>query len=237
MLDSCEISAFAVREGRLVRCDDAGERNALVQVSRMDRLVAGKYDGIVSVAEFKTLGDTGVGTFDSLNGELVMLEGEVYRVRADGRIEMPEDADTVPFGNAWHFEPEGTLRVENANGFEEVCSLLGAAVGDECRDLFCIAKLTGTFPHMTVRSVRAQRQPYVPLERVLEHDEVRISLRDAAGDIVAIYCPDHAEGIAELGWHLHFVSHDRAVGGHVLDLDVERATVIWGTTDKLRVLS
>ena len=38
------------------------------------------------------------------------------------------------------------------------------------------------------------------------------------------------------GWHLHFVSKDGKVGGHVLDLAIGNATIAWDATDTFEML-
>ena len=59
----------------------------LYQVALLQSLVQGYYDGILSVAALKERGDIGIGTFDGVNGELIMLDGVVYRAGADGTVE------------------------------------------------------------------------------------------------------------------------------------------------------
>ena len=69
-------------------------RDVLYQVSLLQGLTNGDYDGSVTVAELKRHGDTGIGTFHKLNGELIMLDGRVYRAAGDGN-----------FGAVFHEEP------------------------------------------------------------------------------------------------------------------------------------
>ena len=52
----------------------------------MQGLTYGDYYGSVSVDEFKQRGDVGIGTFNRLNGELIMLDGYVYRAGGDGSL-------------------------------------------------------------------------------------------------------------------------------------------------------
>ena len=46
-------------------------RETLSQVSTINALLAGVYDGILTVGELKGYGDFGIGTFEGLDGEMV----------------------------------------------------------------------------------------------------------------------------------------------------------------------
>ena len=50
-------------------------------------------------------------------------------------------------------------------------------------------------------------------------------LRDASGTLVGFRFPDYMSGVNMPGWHLHFISDDRARGGHVLALLGSELTV------------
>ena len=58
--------------------------HTLFQVSTSGALVAGLYDGVVTCQTILAHGDFGLGTFEHLDGEMVVLDGRVYRARADG---------------------------------------------------------------------------------------------------------------------------------------------------------
>jgi len=50
----------------------------LFQAALLQSLILGHYEGSVEVKELKGQGDFGIGTFDSLDGELIMCRGKVY---------------------------------------------------------------------------------------------------------------------------------------------------------------
>lgn len=80
-------------------------QDTLVQVSTIDALLSGLYDGTMTIAELGQSGDFGIGTFDRLNGEMVMLDGIVYRVRSDGKVDVVPDTDTTPFAAVTFLNP------------------------------------------------------------------------------------------------------------------------------------
>ena len=68
-------------------CSIAGaEGDTLYQVALLQSLAQGHFDGMITVGELKTHGDTGIGTFDGLNGEMIVLDGVVYQAIGDGSM-------------------------------------------------------------------------------------------------------------------------------------------------------
>src|SRR5262249_31938240 len=66
------------------------------QVSTISSLLAGGYDGDTSVAELLRHGGFGLGTFNGVDGEMMVLDGRVYRGTVDGHTHAVElDADPI----------------------------------------------------------------------------------------------------------------------------------------------
>ena len=68
--------------------------------------------------ELKQYGDTGIGTFDKLNGELIMLDGEVYRAAGDGRVEIVSDDETIPFSVVTFMDADEIIRSPLVGGVD-----------------------------------------------------------------------------------------------------------------------
>ena len=56
----------------------------LVQVSTIDAILNGLYEGMTDFKTLQTYGDFGIGTFVGLDGEMISLDGRFYQVKADG---------------------------------------------------------------------------------------------------------------------------------------------------------
>ena len=52
--------------------------NTLFQVSTSAALVQGVYQGCAQLGDIKACGDFGLGTYEGLNGEGLMLDGHVF---------------------------------------------------------------------------------------------------------------------------------------------------------------
>lgn len=201
----------------------AQNREALYQVSLLQSLTEGDFEGSVTVGELKTHGDTGIGTFDGLNGELVMLDGEVWQAAGDGSVNLMDDAATIPFGNVTFLDSDVTLDVSGAASFEDLLKQLDGRVAELGVNNFYAVRIDGTFEKMNVRSEYKQEKPYPTIVEALAADQTFFDLEQVEGSMVGVYCPPYAADMNSAGWHFHFVTADRTQGGHVLDCVVNKA--------------
>jgi acetolactate decarboxylase len=72
------------------------DHQTLFQVSTSTALVEGIYRGAVTVGQLKQHGDFGLGTFEGIDGELVLLDGRAYQIRGDGVCHEVDDATASP---------------------------------------------------------------------------------------------------------------------------------------------
>jgi acetolactate decarboxylase len=54
-------------------------------------------------------GDFGLGTFENLDGEMVILDGAIYQVRGDGSVKHREDDFQIPFAVVTRFQEEASF--------------------------------------------------------------------------------------------------------------------------------
>lgn len=190
---------------------------ALTQVSTIDALLAGVYDGSLTLAELRRHGTFGIGTFDRLDGELAMLDGIVYQIRADGRVYRPDDRMTTPFAAVTHFSPLRFGETSGALDLAGLCRQMEELLGD--RNGLAAVLVEGEFTSVRTRSVPAQVKPYRPLAEVtLTQPEFMLS--GVRGVLVGFRLPAYIKGINVPGYHLHFLDQARQAGGHVLALEV-----------------
>ena len=193
-------------------------KDALYQVSTIDALLAGVYDGHLSCGELLEHGGFGIGTFDRLEGEMVMLDGQIFQVKADGKVYCPGDEMTTPFASVCRFVPDQSFVVEPETDFDALKERLDQEFPNQ--NLFYAIKLRGTFSKMKTRSVPGQQKPYPPLSEVTQH-QPEFEMENVSGMIVGFRCPAYVKGINVPGYHLHFISDDRTQGGHILGFELK----------------
>ena len=188
-------------------------RSGVFQTSTIDALLAGTYDGDLSLRELRRQGDFGIGTYDHLDGEMVLLDGQFYQVRADGRVSSPALDGETPFAAVCHFRPEKAFSVPAGADMAGVEALVDGLAPS--RNYFVAIRIDGHFRRVRTRSVPAQERPYPPLAAVAATQPV-FERENVAGTVVGFRCPPYVAGVNVPGYHLHFISQDRSFGGHVL---------------------
>ncbi len=199
------------------------DRETIFQVALLQSLTQGYYDGIIGVEELKKHGDTGIGTFEGVNGEMIVLDGKVYQALGDGTVKEADKSETVPFSNVTFFDNDKTETLSKAENINKLKDQLNKTVEANGKNLFYMVKVTGEFKKMNVRSELKQEKPYKSLDKALATDQREFNYENIKGTIVALYCPDYMDGLNTPGWHFHFISDDKTKGGHILDLAFDSA--------------
>ena len=197
------------------------QAGTLYQVSTLQALMEGRYDGVITVGELKQHGDFGLGTFHAVEGEMVMVHGTVYQALADGTVQVADDALGVPFAAVADINMEdGSARrfALPSLVLDALHDYISRAFPDEHVPLAIYA--TGTFSRVQVRSVAAQEPPYPPLPDVIAQ-QVLFERDDVDGELVGFRLPEFWNGVNAPGYHFHFISSDQTFGGHVLDMTVD----------------
>ena len=185
----------------------------LFQISTAGALVEGVYKGAVSVGTLLKHGDFGLGTFDSLDGEMIVLDGKCYQARSDGTVTEADSAGKVPYAVVTHFQPQKQLQVPAINSVQELTSLLDGLRGTE--NLFFAFRIDGRFDQVKMRAVCKATGH----ERLVESAANQAEFTHTAleGTLVSFWTPSYAKNLGIPGYHLHFISTDRKHGGHLLD--------------------
>ena len=210
--------------GRHARVDGStvDAAHQLFQVSTLNAIVEGVFDGTMTMGELRRQGDFGIGTFNALDGELVAVDGEFYQLRSDGSDRVADDDLRTPFAVVQNFRPETTADLVEPAAFGEIGELVHSLAVSE--NYFYAVRIDGIFSGITLRAVPRQEMPYPTLVEATAHQSV-FDLEQVEGSIVGFRFPDFSQGINMAGLHLHFISSDRRRGGHVLDLVVESGTL------------
>lgn len=199
----------------------------LYQVSTIDALLQGVYDGAISVRELETHGDFGIGTLDGLDGEMLALDGNYYQVKSDGIAYPVSENMTTPFATVTYFEADENLRPEKPMNLTELEQYLDLNLPSE--NFFYAVKIEGNFSYLKARSVPKQAPPYRKLSDVVANQTI-FEFENVSGTLVGFRTPDYVSSINVPGYHLHFITENRSAGGHVLEFELESGTVALDTT-------
>ena len=232
MSEEAFLHALRVDLLRHAELSPARRDHALFQTSTVDALLAGHFDGDVTVGELVQRGDLGLGTLNGCDGELVVLDGQAWQARLDGTLHRVPADTTTPFAVVVPFAPDRQVELEGPLDFDALAAELDSAVHPESEG--AAVRLEGRFSTMRVRSVPRQQRPYPPLADVIAQQQVT-ELHDVDGTLLGFRFPGPLDGVEIGGWHLHFATADRARGGHVLACELESGTAALDHATSLHV--
>ena len=202
-------------------------RHGIMQVATIDALLAGVYDGHLPLKALRQYGDFGIGTFAGLDGELILLDGKFYKVRADGNVYRPTLSERTPFACVTRFIPTGREKISDTSDQKALEEKINALAPEPNR--FCAFRLRGEFTEVHTRSVPVQHKPYPPLAEVTKNQPT-FTLFKVRGTLIGFRAPAFVKGINVPGYHMHFLADDLSGGGHVLEFELEHGVLEVDTT-------
>lgn len=189
------------------------EHATLFQVSTAGALVEGVYQGAVSVAQLLEHGDFGLGTFEDLDGEMIVVDGRCYQARGDGSIREPPADALVPFAVVTRFRPERSTRFRSVASFDDLRTQLDGLRNSA--NLFFAVSAHGTFDSLKVRAVCKSAKSERLVDAASHQQE--FEFENATGRILGFWTPEYAKTVNVPGYHLHYLADDLSGGGHLLD--------------------
>ena len=203
------------------------------QVATISSLLAGGYDGDTTVGEMLRHGDFGLGTFNGVDGEMMVLDGRVYRGTTDSRAHLVARSERTPFAVVVAFHSQASMPVGAGQSLEQLQAALDALPCSASRIL--AVRIDGRFQSMQVRSEPKQTQPYQPLAEVIRETQVINTLGEVDGTLIGFRFPAAASSVNVAGWHFHFLSSDKSRGGHVLALTTGAGRALVQEVSDLRI--
>lgn len=187
------------------------------QVGTISALSAGGFGGLVPVGALPDHGDVGVGTFDDLDGEMVVLDGVVWRVPIDGIPVEADPAATTPFAQVTSFDVDESIAITAPLDCDGIQAVVDERLGADVP--LAALRVRGRFGILETRSVPAQAAPFPTLDAIVPAQQVTFDHTDVAAVMVGFRTGDTLESVSPPGFHFHALTDDRRGGGHVLHCD------------------
>ncbi len=202
----------------------------MYQASTLSALSLGYTRPVISVEELLAHGDTGLGTFVDVNGEMIVLDGTCYRAKSDGAVVMVHEDELIPFAAVGHLQPERRFELEGIGSIEQLKQELDLIVEEGFGiNTMHLGRIDARFSKVSARSESPTRSQHVSLKDILSNTQRDFFFEDIEGSLVFVYYPPYLDGVNAPGWHFHFISADRSCGGHVFDVSFEAGS---GMLDK-----
>ena len=195
--------------------------NAVYLSAPIIALVEGFYVENTTMALIKEHGDFGLGTFNYLDGEMVILDGNVYQIRSDGDVYSVKDDEQSPFACVTFFSPDTFDDIEENHTSKGFHDLLNALIPSE--NMLYAIRIDGVFSYVRTRAV-PRSENYKPLVEATANQPV-FDFYDAQGCLAGFYTPRFMEGLNAPGYHMHFLTEDRRHGGHLIECTLKKVRI------------
>lgn len=213
--------ALAAIRNAVAAAEGPGGGSVLFQVSTLDALLQGIYGGSITVGQLKQQGDFGLGTYEGLDGEMIVVNGHYYHMRSSGVLSESADDEIAPFAVVTKFKSGVQFTVNKAT-LADLSTLIDAVLPS--KNFFYAIRIHGTFTAMTTRAIPIQFLPYPPLSQLVPIESM-FNYANIVGTAVDIRSPAFVSGINQVAHHYHFVSDDLKAGGHSLNFTTGQVTV------------
>ena len=215
------------------------ETDFLYQYSIIDALMAGVFDGDLTIGKLKTKGDFGIGTFNKVDGELVMHEGKVYKITYDGSVQETPDSDSTSAAFVKFFKADTVIYMSGKTlTYEKVQEHLLKNLNEN--GIYAL-RIKGNFSSMTTRAARPAKPPYKTLSEHLKVNQAVFNLKNTSGICSGFLLPPYLARTNVPGFHLHYISGSLKEGGHVfnfltdsvaIEVDIAKGFVIENNTNE-----
>ncbi|MDP2013094.1 MAG: acetolactate decarboxylase, partial [Actinomycetota bacterium] len=173
------------------------EHHSLFQVSTSSALVEGVYQGCVNVADLLRHGDFGLGTFDSLDGEMIVLDGECFQARSDGSVVQAPADELTPFAVVTNFTADETDQLARFSDWQDL--LLQLDRHRKSDNSFIGIRISGTMGALQLRAA-CKTDSGVDLVEATAHQS-EFDLADIDGTLVGFWSPEFAGAVSIAGYH------------------------------------
>lgn len=195
-------------------------QNEVFQYSLISALMDGVATHGTPISRVLDHGNHGLGTFKSMNGEMIVLDGVCYQMKSDGTVEHIHNAleVTTPFATVTRFQPQLSTRATISS--KKDLSALLSKLFPHGKNHFLAIRMDGTFKKIEVRTAGGQCFPREGMVAVAERQAMN-TFKGVKGTIIGFRCPAYVMGLNVAGDHLHFIDEERQKGGHILAFETE----------------
>ena len=188
-------------------------RDSLLYIcAPLNALVEGIYEENIHFEEVLKHGNFGIGTFDDLDGEMLLLDGAIYQITADGRVNRIVQPAATPYAIVTYFHPTLFAELDGETPYGRFLEWLNGLLPSP--NIFCAIRIEGDFARVRARSVPKQAN-YRPLADVVT-EQSNFHFEDIRGTLAGFYTPNFMSSLSVPGHHLHFLSSDFSSGGHLI---------------------
>jgi acetolactate decarboxylase len=212
----------------------SNEQDMIFHYSVLKALDNGVLEGNMKVGELKGHGDMGLGTFNKMNGEMIILDHVVYRISADGKVIQPDDETMIPYSVITFYHQDDTLFMKGDINYQSLKTYVDRRIPS--RNFFYAFRIDGDFDYIRCGGANTQEKPYNRSLVQILADRPVYEGKDIRGTLVGFWCPEYVGDINTAGFHLHFLSEDHTFGGHLMEFSARSLDIGYDTKSAYKIL-
>lgn len=190
------------------------KNTSIYQYATINALMEGGFDGDMTFAALQKKGSFGIGTFNELDGEMIGFDNHFYQIKSDGKAYAVDPSQKTPFAVVTNFSKENVVFAHQSFDLKKLYALLDTISPN--KNLYVAYKIKVKCQTLKTRSVSKQVKPYPLMIDAVKKQSV-FELGTISGTLIGFRFPEYMKGLNVPGYHFHFLSDDKKVGGHVLD--------------------
>ena len=150
--------------------------NKMYQVSTIQALSLGYTRPVVTVAKLLSKGDTGLGAFESVNGEMIVLDGNCYQANDEGDVYQATPEMGIPFASVSTLDDCKSFSIDHPTELNSLRELLTQKIEEDFglnsmhKNIFsqifrktCQARITKKSEHKLGNKVLISHEPIVDI--------------------------------------------------------------------------
>lgn len=200
-----------------------GKNNTLFTAGHAGAFIGGLYDGYYTYKNLKQHGNFGLGAPDKLDGELLILDNQIYQTQSSGKTFKINDTGITPFAVVNFFKADTVVQITAPMGKDKLYAYLDSVLPRQ-NGIYAI-HIKGDFSTLKTRAFPpVKSKPYQPLATMIPLQHF-FTFNTVKGDLVGYRIPAYMEGANISGYHFHFLLADKQGGGHLIDLLTGNITI------------
>lgn len=142
------------------------EENHIYQYSLLNALMDGVCETGIPASQLAKKGNQGLGTFTRMQGELILLDGKIYRLLSHGNVKEASSDDEIPFAVVTNFVSQSDRPSVDLKDKRAIDDILDDFSQRKAKNLFLTFRLHGRFEYLKCRTVAGQEYKGQPLSEL-----------------------------------------------------------------------
>jgi acetolactate decarboxylase len=151
---------------------------------------------------------------------------------ANGHVESVNANELTPFVTLKFFVEDSMIRLHRKLTLAQLCDTINLVFGNVNRPF--ALRIDGEFASVRTRSFEPQQKPYKPMVDIMDSQKFT-NFENVRGTLIGFRVPQYLADLNVPGFHFHFITDAKDMGGHVLDCTIENVRIGIDWADDLTV--